>query len=78
MACTQWRWKLPAQDGGKDRDRVKEALETSQTRVETRPSPTGWSHGFGVAHVGPQGQTNLYAVDIEHGAFVYGGTRYAA
>jgi hypothetical protein len=39
--------------------------------------PAGWSHGFGVAHIGPAGQTNLYPVDIENGSFVYGGQRYS-
>jgi hypothetical protein len=44
----------------------------------TAPVPTGWQHGFGVAHIGPAGQTNLYRVRIENGSFNYGGTRYAA
>lgn len=44
----------------------------------TAPCPTGWQHGFGVAHIGPSGQSNLYTVDIERGSFVYGGVRYAA
>jgi hypothetical protein len=38
----------------------------------------GHSNGFGVAHVGATGQTNLYTVDIKGGAFTYGGKRYAA
>jgi hypothetical protein len=44
--------------------------------LESRPA--GWSHGFGVAYVGPAGQTNLYPVDIEGGAFTYGGKQYRA
>jgi hypothetical protein len=38
----------------------------------------GHSHGFGIAHVGPAGQTNLYTVDVNGGAFNFGGRRYAA
>ena len=38
----------------------------------------GHVNGFGIADIGPAGQTNLYPVDIENGAFSYGGRRYAA
>lgn len=43
----------------------------------TAPCPTGWRHSFGIAHIGPAGQTNLYLARLERGPFVYGGKRYS-
>lgn len=43
-----------------------------------RGREAGWRHGFGAAYVDSSGQTNLYPVHINGGAFTFAGKSYSA